>query len=380
MSEARVYADGFQKTFASMEELIEFLGERARTSSWIRKPTKELRLVPLEKEVSREEDVQDEDEKEILDDTQRNTQLMLKMRGQSYPVRSCAVKTILDRAGVSGPGLRKLDKAYYSKVVNYCLKAAKGEALIKIADGKVSAVHGGDYCDYHILEMQDVFEMTVRYVNQEFKGSSYMEGSGCYDHTIVTAMWELKGRPELLETYQKAMDDHGINAEVMTPVLRLTTSDVAASGVNLYPLLLCGNGNQTISLGHPIKLPHKDGANLEKFQNNLNLLFSRYQEAITDISKLMDVEIKHPVNCLMEILKRLRMKKKIKTDVIELFEAQNGTTPCTAHDLYYALNEASFFAACEGLQGQEIIKVEEEIAKVLKFDWAEYDVYGSVTW
>lgn len=377
MNEARIYADGFQKTFASMEELMEFLKERARASSWIRKPTKELRLVPLEKEVSLEED---EDEKDILDDTQRNTQLMLKMRGQSYPIRSCAIKTILDRAGVSGPGLRKLDKAYYSKVVNYCLKAAKGEALIKIADGKVSAVHGGDYCDYHILAMQDVFEMTVQYLDQEFKGSSYQEGTGCYDHTIVTAMWELGGRPELLQAYQKALDDHGIKAQVMTPALRLTTSDVAASGVNLYPLLLCGNGNQTVSLGHPIKLPHKDGASLERFQNNLQLLFSRYQEAITDISKLMDVEIQHPINCLMEILKRLHMKKKIKTDVVELFEAQNGTDPCTAHDIYYALNEASFFAACEGLQGQEIIKVEEEIAKVLKFDWAEYDVYGSVAW
>lgn len=48
------------------------------------------------------------------------------MRGESYPVRDCAIRTILSRAGVNGDGLRKLDKATYAKVVNYCLRVAKG--------------------------------------------------------------------------------------------------------------------------------------------------------------------------------------------------------------------------------------------------------------
>ena len=46
-------------------------------------------------------------------------------------------------------------KATYAKVVNYCLRVAKGDALIKIADGKVSAVHGGDKHDYCIVNSQD---------------------------------------------------------------------------------------------------------------------------------------------------------------------------------------------------------------------------------
>ena len=73
---------------------------------------------------------------EILKDTEKNTQLALKVRGETYPVRDCAIKTILDRAGSSGAGLRKLEKSNYARVVNYCLKVAKGDALIKIADGK----------------------------------------------------------------------------------------------------------------------------------------------------------------------------------------------------------------------------------------------------
>ena len=51
MNEARVYADGFERSFAEVKDLLEFLAERGRNSKWIRKPTKNLRLSPLEKEV-----------------------------------------------------------------------------------------------------------------------------------------------------------------------------------------------------------------------------------------------------------------------------------------------------------------------------------------
>lgn len=186
MNEARVYADGFERSFAEVKDLLEFLAERGRNAKWIRKPTNTLRLAPLEKE-AQNLDAADASMEEILEDTEKNTQLVLKMRGESYPVRDCAIRTILSRAGVNGDGLRKLDKATYAKVVNYCLRVAKGDALIKIADGKVSAVHGGDKHDYCILDMKAMFETTCEYLNLNFKGSVYMEGSGIYDHSIVSA-------------------------------------------------------------------------------------------------------------------------------------------------------------------------------------------------
>ena len=192
MNEARVYADGFERSFAEVKDLLEFLAERGRNAKWIRKPTNTLRLAPLEKE-AQNLDAADASMEEILEDTEKNTQLVLKMRGESYPVRDCAIRTILSRAGVNGDGLRKLDKATYAKVVNYCLRVAKGDALIKIADGKVSAVHGGDKHDYCILDMKAMFETTCEYLNLNFKGSVYMEGSGIYDSSIRPAATAARG-------------------------------------------------------------------------------------------------------------------------------------------------------------------------------------------
>ena len=141
MNETMVYADGFEKTFATAEEMLGFLVRREKSSEWIRKPIRALRLVPLEKEADNL-DNGDAEMEEILKDTEKHTRLVLKVLGEAYPVRNCAIQTILGRAGIGGDGLRKLDLATYAKVVNCCLKAAKGECLIKIADGKVSAVHG----------------------------------------------------------------------------------------------------------------------------------------------------------------------------------------------------------------------------------------------
>ena len=336
-----------------------------------------LRLAPLEKE-AQNLDAADASMEEILEDTEKNTQLVLKMRGESYPVRDCAIRTILSRAGVNGDGLRKLDKATYAKVVNYCLRVAKGDALIKIADGKVSAVHGGDKHDYCILDMKAMFETTCEYLNLNFKGSVYMEGSGIYDHSIVSAMWKLGGSQELLDTYRKALDAHGMDEKILSPALRFTTSDVAASGANLYPMLLTDGPNGVISLGSPIKLAHDKGATILDFRKNLEQVCARYVDAMKNLTQLMDIEIRNPVNCLKLLMKELGIKQKIRNEVVELFVSQNGEGACTAHDLYYAMNEASFFAACEGMSGQGILKLEEDITKALIKDWKKYDVYGAV--
>lgn len=317
MNETKIYADGFRTTFASTTEMMEFLAERAKQSKWIRKPTRMLRLVPLKKEAESLEDTCEKEMEGIVEDTERNTQLVLKFNKESYPIRDCAIQTILKRAGINGTGLKKLEKATYARVVNYCLQVAKGDALIKVADGKVSAVHGGDEHDYCVLDIQTIFNMTSDYLSVHFKGSSYMEGSGSFDHSIVSAMWTLEGNQELLDTYRQALVAHGIENKSLSPALRLTTSDVAVSGANLYPMMLSKTSNRIVSLGSPIKMSHDKGATLQDFRKNLDKIFSRYQEAVKGIIGLMDIDIQNPVNCLHLIMKEIKISQKIRNEVVE---------------------------------------------------------------
>ncbi|MGL5254537.1 MAG: transposase [Brevinema sp.] len=380
MNEARVYADGYQRTFARANDLMHFLGERRQESTWIRKPTKNLRVLTLEKGEEKFESQATPDWEDILEDTKRNTKLVLQMSNQVFPIRDCAIKTLLDRAGISGAALKKLERKDYARIINLCLKVARGDALVKIADGKVSAVHGGDQSDYSVIEPETIFAVTIDYLNRNYPGNQYIENSGAYDHVAMTAMWELGRQQDLLETYREALDEHGLSQHVYAPALRLTTSDVGMSGVNIYPMLMCDNHNRSINLGTPLRLQHKAGASIGHYQDNLNMLYARYTDAVSNLTKLMDIEIYHPLNCLMGVLKRINISKKVATEIINGHEAKYGEVPCTAHDLYYSINEAPFIASCMGMQGNRILTIEENAARALSLNWEEYDVAGNLKW
>ena len=139
--------------------MLDFLSRRGKASEWIRKPIRALRLVPLEKEAGNLENGEAEME-EILKDTEKHTRLVLKVRGEAYPVRNCAIQTNLRACRYRRRRPAEAGSSDLCKGCELLLKAAKGECLIKIADGKVSAVHGGDAHDYSVLDMKAIFEMT----------------------------------------------------------------------------------------------------------------------------------------------------------------------------------------------------------------------------
>ena len=202
MSETRVFADGYRGVFQNQEDFLECLKSIGRNSFWERKTSKNLRLVAITSGSRVEEELKEKYADEGLDegiitDTIVNTGLLLKVRNQYYPVRNCAIKSILDRAGISGAGLRRVEKSVYARILNDCLKVAKGEALLRISEGKVSAVLGGDCHDYAVLDMEQVFLHAVEYLTENFKGCSYL--AGFYEHDMASALWELSGEDGLLQ-------------------------------------------------------------------------------------------------------------------------------------------------------------------------------------
>ena len=383
MNEARVYEDGFRGVFVGQEEFLEFLKNIGRNSSWNRKKSKDLRLVPLEEDSKVAEQLKKQYsmegfDKEIIDNTIQNTGLVLRVKNEYYPVRDCAIKTILDRAGISGPALRKVDKNVYARILNDCLKVAGGEALLRISEGKVSAVLGGDCHDYAVLDTEQIFLRSVEYLNNNFKECNYL--GGFYEHHMTSSLWELSSEDELLEAYREELLLHGKTPEEMKPIVRITTSDTGVSGANIYPMLLSGSRNDTIALGSPLRLEHKSGATLSKFEEQLGMIYGKYQLAIGNLTKLLGIEIMNPVYCMKSVMKRLGIPKKYGLDAVELFIAQRGEDPCSAHDIYYGISEILFTLACNGEEGSKITEMEEKIARALAIRWKEHDLPGEFPW
>lgn len=383
MNEARVYADGFRTAFAKQEEFLDFISKIGRCSFWDRKKSKDLRLVAVEKDSQMVEDLRDQYSRDgldtgILDDTLANTGLLLKVKGQYYPVRSCAIKTILDRAGISGPALRKVDRSVYARIINDCLKVAHGEALLRFSEGKISAILGGDCHEYAVLDMEQIFMRSVKYLHDNFKGCTYI--GGFYEHSMASALWELNGEDDLLKAYVNELAVHGMDMDDMKPVIRISTSDTGTSGANIYPMLISGMERRTISLGSPLKLEHKAGASILKFEDQLQMIYGKYQLALGHLMKLLTIEIMNPVNCMMGVMKRLGIPKKYGMEAVELFKVQYGQEPCSAHDLYYAISEVIFMLEVGGEEGSRIAAMEETIARALAIRWTDYDMPGEIKW
>lgn len=385
MANTGVFADDYFARFAKQGDMMTFLRCRSLNKEWLRRPTNELELIPMEDERITEAYKGLPAYDEVLADTEENTRLMLKVPDSAYPgeflpVRDCAIHTILSRAGIRGDGLKRVGRKKYAEIINTCLKCTKGMSLIKLADGKVSAVHGGDKTEYKILDIEELFQETILYLHSQYPGVHYVESSGTYDHSSVSAIWELSGNPELVQDYQEALNAYGIKRKVHAPALQLSTSDVAAKSVTIHQMLLCDSGPQGINLGYPIRLAHVGDADMSKFREQLKQIYPRYQKAIRSMQKLLEIPIEHPANTMIGIINKFRLGKKIGSEAVDLFVAQNGDGPTNAHEVYYGLNELLFFAACRGKENMQLLKLEEKLMRVIQCDWSQFDVSGTVAW
>lgn len=380
MNETRVYADGFTKAFAEENDFLSFLKNRQGQTEWRKGQSNQLRFEALLRDSEQTDELVDAyrelDKEEVITDTLDGTQLVLRTEDSCIPVRNCAIKTILERARISGNALSKVDRQVFAKILNYCLKVADGQALLKVSDDKVSAIHGGDKSDYSVLDMYELFEKTSDYLTANFSDVQY--AGGFFEHSMVTALWTLNGNSELLETYKNLLDMHGVTCREMTASVRLTSSDTGVSGANLYPTLLADGKN--IPLGNPLKLEHKHGASMKDFENKLEMLYSQYDLAIGNLKNLVSITIKNPVNAMMGVMKKIGIPKKLAMEALEKFKATHGGGFCSAHDIYYGIAEVIFMMQCSGESGIKITLMEETVARALNVRWQDYDIPGELKW
>ena len=184
----------------------------------------------------------------------------------------------------------------------------------------------------------------------------------------------------MLQEYRELLEKHRLPTDGLKAGLRLTTSDVGYSGANLYPLLFVGSGAKILPLGSPLKLEHKNGASLEKFDSQLNLLYAQYGKALSSLEKMMSLILFHPVNTLLGVMKRIGIPKKIAMEVAENFQQQYGEACCSAYEVYLGITEAEHILMRDEPEGAKIVKMEENIARAVHIRWKDYDLAGEMKW
>lgn len=378
----RVFADEFHKGFFREGDFLAFIEEREENSDWEKVKSSELRFYPIadgqRASSMLEEKLREKGKECVFKDTMEHTRLILKVRDELYPIRSCAIKTILERARVSGNALNKVQKTELAQILNYCMKVAGGDALLRFCEDKISAVHGGDASDYAVLKTPELFRRTVEYLQDNFSGYTFAGAS--YDHSIVTAVWSLDNEETLLKEYKESLQTHGLPCDEIQLGLRLTTSDTGQSGANLYPMIFFGSELRNIPLGSPLKLHHKNKADLARFDEQLNLLYAQYSKALGNMQSMMDVYVLHPINAMLGVMKRIGVPKKYATLIAEDYRLKRGDTACSAYEAYLQISEVIYLMQCDGAEGSKIVMMEENIARAVHLRWKDYDFAGEYHW
>ena len=367
--------DSFEKNFADRSQFMSFLDEIEERADWMVCPTDSLYVTAAEMNPAVCRKIQQtEDGEPLLNDTRLNTGLFIKANEKDYPLAITAMKTLQNRARIYGNALQDLDRPTFAGVLNDCLQVTSGQALLRLQEGKIRAVHGGDPKDYAVLPMPEIFEAANLYLEESYEKVTF--SAGYFSHNLVTVSWQLQ-EPELLDTYRDLLLQYGEQAsEELSACIRVQSSDVASSGANIRCFLLEGSGKRPLILGSEIKLEHTNGATVEKFSGNLTQIFSCYQESVKKLERLFQLEIRYPDIAMEAMMKKVGIGKQLTARTVDHFRATHGTGKANGYELYCGICEAVFFAQCKGTSAASLIDLEEMVARCLSLRFEEYDVPG----
>ena len=371
------YQDDFSINFTKEDQLHGFLEELEERAGWDVRPSSSIRVLPAaENECLCQRITEELEEKGIIPDTCRNTGLLLKMGRSVYPLGRSSLATLKSRARVNGNALSDLEKPKLARILNDCLKVTKGDALIRIQEGKVRAVHGGDESDYCILPMTEIFGTASSYINGKYDEATFK--AGYYDHTMTPATWEIED-DELVSSYRKALKNYREDLnDQLSAAVRISTSDVGASGANIYYSLLVGEDKRPLVLGKALKLAHEKKASMAEFDANMSMAFARYEEALAGVERLFHIYLNHPVNVISGLMERVKIGKKLIAETVEQFKATYMGGACSGYDVYCAICTSIFLSEVNGVQGKPLADLEESVSRCLTLRWSDYDIPGDL--
>lgn len=363
------YHDDFGKVFENELSFHEYLAEIDGRAAWIRIPSKSLKVLTMEEApdvLETESEMQN-----ILADTRKHTGLLLQVKDGVYPLGKTAIGTLKDRARIKGSALLEVKTHVLAEILNECLKVAKGNALLRISEGKVRGVMSGDEADYAIIAMPELFMIASAYIST---GENAKFSYGYADHYMAQLAWQI-GSNEMTKAYGELMEEHGKKPFGEIKIfIRVTSSDVGASGANIFYSMQ--DGNYSIILGEALRIKHQYKRGLEEFTCNMESLFQYYKQKLKDIGRLCDIQIRYPVNTLAELMKSQNFGKKLMAETVERFKAAFGEKPCSAYEVYCGLCESLFFAKKNDQSAANMIKLEEKIARCISLRWHDYDIPG----
>lgn len=374
------------KKFDSIEELKDFTALQEASYKWNVFKTSDGNYSPLEDMPILVSIIRDKlgVSPDVSDDTIReqmaDTKLMLtypvdESSTCTYPVGPTAYRSVLARLGATCPALTALtdtrarnevnpvDKA---QICNVLTKYAKGSSCVLVGDELVLANLSNDYVRLPFTQLLSIMEEEIKNL---FEYVQFY--SGYVSHETSSAEFMFMD-DEIDSNMYMTFKSLGIDISSYHCHIKVITSDVGLSGVNVFPFIRNGAGH-IFSIGTPIKLEHIGDANMDKFRNNLLSCFASFKDVSENLEKMKLIKISNPADCFYNVGKKVLLPDKI---LKEMYEEFNSEYPyhCSGIDVYCKLFDAlDVYASSETVDDLKFMQMNENITRVCFYSLHKFD-------
>ena len=388
----KILKENETKLFNSEKEALATFSEIDKKSIWQRCYTKELEAVGLLKAPILIEqikanncfshEVSDESITESIEGVNLAVNIPSEYGKTTYPLADSGMSSIMQRAGygIDSSSLRKtkdsrsksvMDPLKKAMALNFGLETAEDQSLVFILDEKVRAVHSGDTMDYARLPFSELVSVFKDGLASQFADVQFIESS--VDYYFSSIMYRIEDS-EISKAISEVLSMADIETAGLKTTVRLVSSDVGASGANIYPCLI-GNCHY-IALGKPLSLTHKSNHSLADFSENVGKVVAMFKDATEKLEEMGNLRLKHPDGCLLRLAKQCGLSKKISCERAPEFSNLYGSS-ASLLDCWWELNEIyeKMFVDDNHPNPTKRIQLQEAIARVcFSADLTEYDI------
>lgn len=380
-------------TFENEAEIQDYIKHRTNTDIWLFDLLSFLEVVPAPECIFFE----DADGAEVLDQTllqefiqnynvagsldsivecMKDTKLFLMTKNKTYPIRRVALRSLLNRAKISGtsiqaeedsPKARCLPTRRRARILTQMLQLYDQNCQILYRDEKVSAILSDQYA---VLAEADLYA-ALQVVLHEKYHDNYTFVNGSVSHEHFSLCYSLQDE-DMEEDLEIRLNEAGFRFEEVHFAVKFLTSDIGEANASVYPYLILDRS--WIPLGSPIHIKHFGKNTVKDFEAAIKEINSLFERSMFDFKKLSEQHIEYPSGCFRFLGYEKKLPKKLVMSIAaELDLMYPGG--CCGFDILMNLTrilEAYDLADTEA-EFSKSLTVSENVARAMRCDFSRFD-------
>lgn len=299
----------------------------------------------------------------IQDTINNKTVLYMEYQGEPMLLRDTALSSITERMRIKGTVLSDIPPKMLADHLNNYAQYAGEKGKMITNHGKVHGIMGKDYS---LLPAEDIMLIASDFMKSQ--GALFDVGS--ISHRVLRATWEMGDCTIELPITA------GQSTEKFSQTVEISTSDCGMRSVNVFPIMRKKDDSVGLAYCLPLRMEHKGDASLDKFNDMLDLLTRRMENAMHTVKRLSGIQLMYPANVLLALLKWLDIPTKYGAVVFEKKKIQWEGQDKTAFDVYSTLSEVAALTVLEVKNKRTIAEYQESYMRGLQFKFSDFDAPG----